>query len=381
MPFDFETVFQRRGTNSIKWNYVPDDVIAMGLADMDFASAPCITEALRARAENPLFGYTFPPKSLTEAILSWFNNCYSVTPEPDWIVPLSGIVPALAAASRITEGRLLTHTPNYSMILNAARRAGREEAMSTLPLINDAERYSIDYKALGRDTPDSTALYYLCNPHNPVGRVYSRDELERLAAIALAQNWIIVSDEIHCELVYEEKHTPYWSINDGARESSVTFYSPGKTYNLPGVPFAFAVIPNPGLRERFQKANYGMGLSGVFSYAAAESAYRDAGPWRGALIETLRCNRDFLEATLRERFPQARFPRVEGTYLQWIDFTPCGITDPAAFLLEKARVAVGDGKGFGAPGYVRLNFGCPHSVLSEALERIYIAFEREGLVT
>ncbi|MDR1262709.1 MAG: aminotransferase class I/II-fold pyridoxal phosphate-dependent enzyme [Oscillospiraceae bacterium] len=372
--FDFDAVQNRRGSHCVKWDTVPDDVIPMSIADMDFASPPCVVEALTARVSSGVYGYTFPPKSLTRTLLAWLDSQYGARADADWIVPLGGIVPALAVAAHLTEGTLAAHTPNYSMLLGAPARAGRAADLTTFPLANNGESYAIDFNALERDAPSGTGLYYLCNPHNPVGRVYDKVELERLCHIADERGWIVVSDEIHCELLFDKTHTPYWTLNDAARDHSVTFYSPGKTYNLPGIPFAFAVIPNPTLRKRFVKLNYGGGMPGIFNVTAAEAAYRDGAQWRDARLAVLRGNRDELLRRLAVDLPLARFTRPEATYLEWIDFRPYGLENPAAFILEKARVALTDGKSFGGQGYARLNFGCPRALLDQALDRIRGAF-------
>ncbi|MDR1570076.1 MAG: aminotransferase class I/II-fold pyridoxal phosphate-dependent enzyme [Oscillospiraceae bacterium] len=380
MPFDFDSVYDRRESSSIKWAHIPEGAIAMGMADMDFASAPAITAALRERAQYPLYGYTFPPKTLIASLVGWLNERYQAEADPDWIVPLSGIVPALGVSTRLDRGGVVANTPNYPMILHAVKRSGKEDEGATehpftaVPLTNKDEQYTIDFNALDSLAPSDATLFFLCNPHNPVGRVYDRSELEALSRLSAARGWTVISDEIHCELIYEKAHIPFWTIGEYAREHSVTFYSPGKTYNLPGIPFAFAVIPNAELRARFNKINYGMSMPGAFSYAAAEAAYSEAGAWRDELIEYLRGNRDWLAKTLFARFPKARYPQVEGTYLQWIDFTAYGLTDPAAFLLEKARVIISDGRMFGVPGYVRLNYGCPRATLERALNQMEEAF-------
>ncbi|MDR2087963.1 MAG: aminotransferase class I/II-fold pyridoxal phosphate-dependent enzyme, partial [Clostridiales Family XIII bacterium] len=257
--------------------------------------------------------------------------------------------------------------------LHAARRVGKESVH--VPLRNEAERYGIDFAALDRAVPQGADTYFLCNPHNPIGKAYTESELAELSGLAADRAWTVVSDEAHCELLYEGRHTPFFSVDGYARENSVCLYTPGKTYNLPGLPFSFAVIPNPALRKRFTEAGYALGHISGFSFLAAQAAYTEGEPWRAALLAYLKANRDRLAAELRRRFPLAAFTHTEATYLQWIDFRPQGAADPASFLKEKAGIIVTDGKHYGAEGYIRLNFGCPARVLDKALDLMQAAFE------
>ena len=367
MKFDFDAPVLRRGTGSIKWDSYPPEYLPMSIADTDFAVPQEITAALTARARHPVYGYSRPGNGLYEAFLGWHGLAYGVGPDRDWLVLLPGIVPALAAASRVEEGVSLTVTPNYPLLLNAPERAGRE--MITVPLRNDGERYALDFDALEAAITEDTRIFYLCNPHNPVGRVYTREELEAVSAFAEKHGLTVVSDEIHCELVYDRPHIPFFTVSDYAREHSITFMAPGKTYNIPGVTLAFAIIPDPKLRERFQKAGFALGHPGIFETAAAEAAYRHGGAWRDALRDYLKGNRDYLEAELPRRFPKARFPHTEGTFLQWADFRACGLGSGDDFR-SKAKLIVNDGKPFGVPGYVRINFGCRRATLTEALDRL-----------
>ena len=374
MGYDFDTPVLRRGTGSIKWDTYPTEYLPMSIADTDFAVPEEITAALRARARHPVYGYSRPGDGLYEAFLGWHGRAYGLRPDREWLVLLPGIVPALAVAGRAAEGTSLTLTPNYPLLLNAPERAGRE--MITAPLRNDGERYTLDFDALEAALREDTRIFFLCNPHNPVGRVYTREELEAISSFAEKHGLIVVSDEIHCELVYDRPHIPFFTVSDYAREYSITFMAPGKTYNIPGVTLAFAIIPDPELRERFQKAGFALGHPGIFETAAAEAAYRHGGAWRDALRDYLRGNRDLLEAELRRRFPRVRFPHTEGTFLQWADFRAYGLGSGDDFR-SKAKLIVNDGKQFGIPGYVRINFGCRRSTLVEALDRMEQAI-RQG---
>lgn len=375
MEFDFDTPVSRRGTGCVKWDSFPEKYLPMFIADSDFAVPEAITRALIARAGHPVYGYSMPGRELTEAFLGWYEHTYGLRLDPDWLELLPGIVPALAVASHVEQGTSLTVTPNYPMLLNAPLRAGR--AVATVPLRNQEEHYTFDFEAMQRAVTPDTRLFYLCNPQNPVGRVYTREELVRVSDFAQRNRLTVISDEIHSELVYDRPHTPFLSVSDYAREHSITFLAPGKTYNIPGVSLAFAVIPDPALRERFRKAGFAMGHPGIFNITAATAAYRKGGAWRDELVRYLRENRDYLEGELRRRFPLARLPHTEGTYLQWLDFRAYGLDSDKTWR-DRAGIIVNDGSGFGAPGYVRLNFGTTRANLEQALNRIQAAVEQEN---
>jgi cystathionine beta-lyase len=348
----------------------------MFVADMDFRAPPEVIGTLRALLDHGVFGYGQDPE-FPGLIKKWFQEEYGLSVGEDWIVPLPAIVPVLAAVSRLREGRILINTPNYHVLLAAPLKAGKERILS--PLKNTGEYYEIDFDDLrGRFEPDAR-LFFLCNPHNPVGRVYRREELEELSRFAKEKNLIVISDEAHSGLVFDRPHIPFFSVDDYAAGRSVTLMGPGKTFNLAGLPFGFAVIPNGTLREEFVKTCYSLPHPGIFSAAAARAAYGSSREWRLELVGYLRANRDWLETALREQFPRAKLPHVEGTYLQWVDFRPLGISDPYRWLQEEAKILPNDGRIFGpqGEGYVRINFGTNRSRLEEAVRRIRENLERE----
>ena len=242
--------------------------------------------------------------------------------------------------------------------------------MIRVPLKNEDEYYTFDFEALSKALLPDTKLFYLCNPQNPVGRIYKLEELQEVSEFAKENELVVISDEIHCELVYDRKHLPYITVDDYALENSISFYAPGKTYNIPGVSLAFAVIPNEKIREEFQRVSYALGHPGVFNIEAGIAAYAESKEWRVDLIQYLRENRDYLESELQKRFPNARYTHTEGTYLQWVFF---GDDIDADFIRKKAKVWLTDGKDFGGEGYVRINFGCPRDYITEALDRIEYA--------
>lgn len=365
MAQGFDRHFDRHGTDSIKWDLTREDELPMFIADMDFESAPAVKERIENRLKHPVYGYTRTPDELIESFIYWFKEEYDFNLEKEWVVPISGIVPALAVVSNLGGGSSITVTPNYHMLLDAPEKAGNK--MIKVPLRNDDEYYTFDFDALSKALLPDTKLFYLCNPQNPVGRIYKQDELEQVSSFAKDNDLIVISDEIHCELVYDRKHIPFVTVNDQAKENSISFYAPGKTYNIPGVSLAFAVIPNEFLRKEFNRISYALGHPGVFNIEAGIAAYSQSKVWRLGLIKYLKENRDYLKTELKRRFPDAVFTHTEATYLQWIKF---GKGIDAEFLRKNAKVWLTDGKDFGGEGYVRLNFGCPRDYITEALDRI-----------
>ncbi|MDR2747543.1 MAG: aminotransferase class I/II-fold pyridoxal phosphate-dependent enzyme [Treponema sp.] len=367
MRYDFDEPLERRGFGSVKWDTIAEGVLPMFVADMDFRSAPPITEAIREKIDHGIFGYGRDPE-FPGVIKKWFQDEYQTAIQEDWVVLLPAIVPVLAAASHLREGPVLINTPNYHVLLAAPLKAGKETVLS--PLKNTGEYYEIDFTDLRARAADGVRLFYFCNPHNPVGRVYTRDELAELSAFAREKDLLVISDEAHCGLVYDRPHTPWFAVDDWAAEHSVTLMGPGKTYNLAGLPLGFAIIPNPELRDKFTRTCYALPHPGILNVAAAKAAYGQSREWRLQLVEYLRGNRDYLEKRLGEIAPAAKFTHVEGTYLQWIDFRPLGIADPYRWLQEYPKILPNDGKPFGIEGYVRINFGTTRARLTEALDRI-----------
>ena len=365
MSTAFDEHIERHGTSSIKWDIAGNDELPMFIADMDFISAPAVGKRIAARLEHPIYGYTRTPDLLLKSFINWFKEEYDYELSREWVVPITGIVPALSVASNIGGGSSIAVTPNYHMLLDAPGKAGNR--MIKVPLHNDNEYYTFDFDALKKALLPDTKLIYLCNPQNPVGRIYKLSELKRLEEFAKENKLTIISDEIHCELLYDARHIPFITVGDYALDNSVTFYAPGKTYNIPGVSIAFAVIPNANLRDEFNRLSYAMGHPGLFNIEAGIAAYSESKGWRKELIEYLRGNRDYLESELGKRFKDARFTHTEATYLQWVNF---GEGIDASFIRKNAKVWLTDGKDFGAEGYVRINFGCPRDYITEALDRI-----------
>ena len=368
----FDTVIDRRGSDSFKWGkYAGRDILPLWVADMDFAAPPAVLAALHRRIEHGVFGYGGPWPSLTESVLAHLQDEYSWSIEPEWLVWLPGLVTGLNVACRAVDGEVLTATPIYPPFLSAPHFSGRK--LNRVDLALDNNRWQWDMAAVQQATTAATRLFLFCHPHNPVGRCWSRDELLALADYAERNDLVVCSDEIHCGLILDadKRHIPFASLSPAAAQRSITLLAPSKTFNIPGLGCAFAVIPNPALRRRFEQAMHGIVPHvNVLGLAACEAAFRHGGDWHRELIAYLRGNRDRVAATMAS-LPGVRMAPVEATYLAWIDVRDLRLAKPAAHF-EAHGIGLSDGADFGAPGWLRLNFGCPRATLDEALTR----FER-----
>jgi len=380
MTFDFDRVLERRNTDSNKWRKYGPDVVPLWVADMDFRSPEPIIEALRGRVEHGVYGYGYnlERSPLHEVFAGRLATLYGWRVEPDAVVLIPGVIPGFNVAARVLSSPgdgVLLKVPLYPPLLRVPGNVGI--TMDAADLARAPEgRYEVDFDALARAITPRTRFLMLCNPHNPVGRVWRRAELERLAELCLARGLAIVADEIHGDLVFAgHRHVPIASLAPEIAERTLTLMAPSKTWNLAGLKFGLAVIPNAALRERFAAGRadlvYGVNILG---YTAALAAYRDGGPWLLALLRYLEASRDFLVEYTRKHLPGIVVTPPEGTYLAWLDCRRATIPggDPFTFFLERARVALSDGATFGrgGAGFVRLNFGCPRSILAEGLDRM-----------
>ncbi len=373
--YDFDTLPDRRRTGSLKWDkYAKRDILPMWVADMDFTSAPEIMAALRERVDHGVFGYTVPYEAANSAILGYLRRAHGYAAQEDWLNWLPGLVPALTLCCHAFAGpdeSVMTATPVYPPFLSAPEYAGRERI--TVPLRLDArDRWTLDFEAMEKAVKPNTRIFILCNPHNPVGRVYTRAELQELAAFCDRHDLVLISDEIHCDLVWGDsaRHLVTATLGPEVAARTVTLMAPSKTYNLPGLSCAYAVIEDPKLRHRFRRAIRGIITEvNCFGYAGCVAAYEHGEPWRQALLAYLKSNYDYLVDFLRARLPGIGHHPMEATYLAWFDVSALGLDDPAGFF-ERAGVGLSDGVPFGAEQCLRLNFGCPRPRLTEALERM-----------
>ncbi len=373
MTFEFATTPDRRNTASLKWDkYAGRDIIPLWVADMDFPSPLPVRRALHDRIEHGVMGYTLPPAPLVEAVGEYLLDRFAWEIQPEWLVWLPGLVTGLNVACRTVGSpgdEVITATPVYPPFLSAPSHAGRE--LVQVPMTADPNRWQWDLDRLEAAAGPRSRLLMLCSPHNPVGRVFTREELEQLVAWSVRHDVIICSDEIHCDLVLDSnrRHIPTATLSPAARDRTITLMAPSKTFNLPGLGCAFAIIAAPELRRRFRRAMAGIVPSvNLLGYAAAEAAYRHGWQWHAALIDVLRANHDRVQAAVSAMPGLATWP-VEATYLAWIDTRAAGIDHPAGFF-EAGGVGLSDGAEFGLPGFVRLNFGCAPALLDKALGRM-----------
>ena len=379
MAIDFDMVIERRWTGSLKWQrYEGTEILPLWVADMDFAAPPVVLDAIRARLDHGVLGYSKPHPGLNGAVLEYLARVHGVEAEASWIEWLPGLVPAKSMACRAVGGAgdsVLTLTPVYPPFLSVHADAQKELIM--VSLAHDeatAGGWRIDFEALEAAVRPDTKVFLFCNPHNPVGRVYTREDVERVADFCVRHGLLFVSDEIHCDLVLDAAATPHFSaarLDGPVREQMIVLMAASKTYNIPGLALAWALVPNAGLRRQF-RAGGGKLIPELnpLSFHATEAALRHGESWRQELLAYLRGNRDFLADFIARRLPGLTLSLpLEATYLAWIDARELGVDHPQAYY-EKAGVGLSDGRDFAGAGWLRLNFGCPRATLEEALTRM-----------
>ncbi len=380
MHFDFDTPVNRAGTDSQKWQkYAGRDVLPLWVADMDFKCAPAILAALHERVDQGLFGYARPVKSTVDAVVAAMARNYGWKIDASWIVWLPGLVVGLnvtAQAFAEPGEEALSLAPVYPPFMTAPKNSGRIPI--TVPWKFAGDAWTIDWDALESAVTPKTKLFFLCNPHNPLARVWRRDELTRLADFCLLHNLILCSDEIHCDLILDPAlpHIPTALLSPEIAARTITLMAPSKTYNVPGLGTSFAIIPDDSLRARFVNATAGIVAEvNNLGYTACEAAYRDCEPWRQALLAYLRGNRDFIVDYVARELPGVRLEApIEATYLAWLNIEAFALADPIAHF-EKHGVGLSECSHFGAAkgSHIRLNFGCTRATLTEALRRMKTA--------
>lgn len=379
----FDEVIERRNTDSFKWNTFDPDVLPMWVADMDFRAPQAVIDALQERVAHGIFGYAKESEELKQEISERMNRLYGWKVDPEAVVFISGVVTGFNLACHTwakPNGEVLMQTPVYFPFFWAPGYAGMRRVESSLS-VDESGRYGIDFDAFEAAITPDTALFMLCNPHNPVGRVFSQAELTRLAEICLRHHIPICSDEIHCDLIFPgEKHTPIASISSEIEKCTITLIAPSKTFNIAGLECSAAIIPNKELRDQYNAAR--MGLAGgvnLLGLTAGLAAYRYGQAWLDELVDYLAGNRDFLANEIQNRMSGLKMTPMEGTYLAWVDCREAGLGEnPAEFFLKEARVGLNEGGMFGkeGSGFVRINFGCPRSILEEGINRMVESLER-----
>ena len=375
--YDFDTVIDRRQSDSSKWLCYDPDVLPFWTADMDFRSPEPVIEALHARVDHGVFGYCAEPSELREVIAERMQALYGWQVSPEWIVFQPGVILGFTRVCRVASSPgdgVLVQPPVFGPISEGPGLLGlvRDEA-ELIPAPNGS--YQIDYQAFEDAITDRTRVFILCNPHNPVGRVFQVQELERMAEICLQNDVLICSDEVHCDLIFPgSQHIPIASLDPEVAQKTVTLVSPSKTFNLPGLRCSMAIIPDAGLRRKLQRAASAFFPEvNTLAFVAALTAYRDCQDWLEQVLGYLESNRDLVVDYVEHDLPGVRVVRPEALYLAWLDCRQTSIQgNPSRFFLEQARVALTDGEDFGTggKGFVRFNFACPRSLLLEALGKM-----------
>ncbi|UWF46692.1 PatB family C-S lyase [Pseudomonas sp. N3-W] len=375
MTFDFDQVFDRHATGSTKWSRYPADVLPMWVADMDFAAPPVIIQALQKRLEHPMLGYSVAQEALRTAIVADLWSKYAWRVQPQELVFLPGIESGfnMALNALVTaDQNVVVQVPNYPPLRQAPGHWGLNKV--ELEFVSQADgTYATPLDVL-RESLDGGGALLLSNPHNPLGKVFAREELQAVADICLKQDAWIISDEIHAELCYDGRvHIPTASLSPEIARRTITLMSASKAFNIAGLKTAFMIIQEPALLARVNHARCGLVDSvNPLGLEATRVAYSEGGPWLAELLPYLQGNRDYLVDAVRNRLPGVTMNIPQGTYLAWLDCTALGLDDPQQFFLEQARVGLSAGLDFGDRNqqFVRLNFGCPRALLEEGLKRM-----------
>lgn len=385
----FDELVDRRNTDCLKWDYCKqifgkDDILPMWVADMDFKSPRPIAQAIIRRAEHGIFGYTEESERLSDAVLGWLKRRHNWEIDSKWLTYSPGVVTSVnTAILAFTEpgDKILMQTPIYYPFYSSIKENERE--LVTNSLISRNGHYEIDYADLEEKLADNVRLMIFCSPHNPIGRVWTLDELKEVLRLCRKYNVIVVSDEIHSDLVYTgHKHIPIASLSEELLKNSVTLISPTKTFNIAGLSMSAAIIPDAELRKKFRSTlkKHGAGVLNLFGLEAAIAAYTKCEEWLNELLVYLEDNLNFLIQYFEENIPKIKVIRPEATYLAWLDCTDLPIPGEKlkAFFAHEAGVGLNDGATFGIEGhgFQRINFACPRPVLEEGLERIRNAAEK-----
>jgi len=380
---NFDEVINRRNTSSVKWDnlknlYGRDDLIPLWVADMDFKSPPAVIKALKERADHGVYGYTFPSEEYYNAVINWMERRHNWHIDKEWISYAPSVVAALSYCIRaFTEpgDKIIIQTPVYHPFYSTIEE--NERIVVKNPLIHRDGKYYMDFDDLERKAKDGAKMLILCSPHNPVGRVWTKEELKRLADICLENNILVVSDEIHFDIVFKgNEHTVFASLSPEVADNCVVLTSPSKTFNLAGLQVSNVIIPNEMLRMKFRKEENKDHISSpnVFAQRALIAAYDHSEEWLDELLKYLEGNRDFFIDYINKRIPKLKVTESEGTYLMWVDCTELGMNPQQLkeFFVNQCKVALNEGKMFGEEGntFQRFNIGCPRSILEEALNRI-----------
>ncbi|MGV3488799.1 MAG: MalY/PatB family protein [Tuberibacillus sp.] len=379
----FDEIIDRLGTNSVKWDSLDQvfgtrEVLPLWVADMDFSCPPEVVQSLIKRAEHPIYGYPGGNSALFEAAKGWIQRRFHAEVQTDWMVAVPGVVPAIQAAiEAFTKpgDKVIIQPPVYPPFFATSENLGRRIVENPLKVVDG--KYEMDFDDLRNKIDNQTKLFVLCSPHNPIGRVWSKEDLIQLGEICAEKGIIIIADEIHSDLVYEKgAHTPFYTLSKELANNCITFIAGSKTFNLAGLFTSIAIAENPKLRNEFQIAISKAGLNhiNIFGIEATTAAYNHGDKWLDELLEYLHGNALFIHDFISQKIPEVKMMIPEATYLAWLDFRELGLhgQELRNFLIKEAKVGLNDGFNFGTQGdgFSRLNFGCSRSILREALERL-----------
>lgn len=380
MNYDFDTVVNRRNSYSYKWD-VKTNELPMWVADMDFQTAPEIRKALANRVEHGVFGYGIVPNEWNDAYVQWWKERHDFVMDPEWLIFCTGVVPAISTAVRkltTPAEKVLIQTPVYNIFFNSILNNGRNVLESSLVYKEDVKQYTIDFEKLEKDLADpQTSLMILCNPHNPVGKIWDRESLERIGELCKKHHVTVVSDEIHCDLTAPGlSYVPFASVSDTCREISISLIAPTKTFNIAGLQTAAVVVPNPVLRHKMWRAlnTDEVAEPNAFAIQAAIAAFTKGAKWLDELREYVQENKRIVKAFLEKELPEISLVSMDVTYLLWLDCR--AFTDNSEELAQQIREKTGlylsDGVEYGGDGasFLRMNVACPRTTLLDGLERL-----------
>jgi cysteine-S-conjugate beta-lyase len=389
MQYNFDEIIDRFGTHSLKYDgsqrvFGTKDILPMWVADMDFRTPDFIVNAMKERLAHEIYGYTLRHEDLFQSVVDWMWRRHQWKIEKDWVVFTPGIVPALNMCTLAYSNpgdKIILQSPVYYPFFWAVDLNKRQILNNQLLRVDDS--YQMNFGHLRKSIDKATKMMIFCSPHNPVGRVWKHEELAELANICSEKKIIMISDEIHSDLIFKgHKHLPFAMLNDDAANCSVTCIAPSKTFNIAGLSTSALIIPNPELRKKFNEVVESLHIAGgnIFGFVALEAAYTHGDEWLKQVIQYIEGNVQLLEKFIVERIPQLKVIHPEGTYMAWIDFSKLGMTDPELrkFMVDKVKLGLNHGPTFGAggEGFQRINLGCPRSIVLEGLERLEKAIGR-----
>ena len=388
MKYNFDTIVDRSNNFAAKWSemdkkYGTNDLLPMWIADMDFKAAPCIVEAIRNRLDQEIYGYTTRPDSYNESIVNWLSKRFGWNIKKEWLIFSPGVMPSISLIiQELTDknDKIMIQEPVYSPFNSIVKANDRELVIS--PLIKKENgNYVMNYAEIEANIKD-VKLFILCNPHNPVGRVWTKEELIKLGDICIRNNVKVISDEIHCDIILKgHKHTPFGSISEEFAQNSITCMAPTKTFNIAGLQMSQVILPNEDDYNKLDIAFTRIDIkrNNAFSLVATEAAYNHGEDWLDEFLEYLEGNIDYAVKYIQDNIPTLKVNKPEATYLLWVDFSKLGKSDDeiAKALVEKGKIALNNGPSFGIGGsqFQRINLACPRSMVEEGLSRIKTAVE------